>query len=240
MQHNESKESRFDYAVNSIEKLVREGGYAPGDKLPSTKDLCEELNISRTIIREALRVVESHGLISIQAGRGTYVKEYEFEGLGNHVGALVETGKIEVQDLIQARHFLEPGIAHIAALRATERDVEKLTEYLKIMADNLDAGDAFMRADQDFHLTLAKATNNPILYMMGKTLVDCLIVFRKTIYEVEGAPAKAVQRHSDILAAVKAHEAQIAYQAMEDHIIDAEEHQRVRMMQESLSQLNLQ
>lgn len=241
MQENRlSRESRFDYAVQRIETMVREGGFAPGDKLPPAREMCEDLGVSRTILREALRVVESKGLISIQAGKGVFVADHDLNVLDDRVDSLVASGKVEIVDLIQARHFLEPGIAHIAAIRATSSDIQNLEESLKGMIDNLEAGDAFMQADQNFHLLLARATNNPILYMMAKTMTECLSVFRKTIYEVEGAPAKAVQRHQDILNAVKGRDSHMAYQAMENHIIDAEEHQRVRMMQASLNHLDFE
>lgn len=237
--HN-NKESRFNYAVQRIEAMVREGGFAPGDKLPPAREMCEDLGVSRTVLREALRVVESRGLISIQAGKGVYINKLDLDGLDDRVDALVASGKVEIVDLIQARHFLEPGIAHIAAIRATDNDIQNLEKCLKGMIDYLEVGDAFMQADQNFHLLLAHATKNPILFMMAKTLTECLAVFRKTIYEVEGAPAKAVQRHQDILNAVKGHDSRMAYQAMEDHIIDAEEHQRVRMMQISLNHVDFE
>lgn len=239
-ERHDNKESRFNYAVRRIEAMIREGGFTPGDKLPPAREMCEDLDVSRTVLREALRVVESQGLISIQAGKGVYINELDLNGLDDRVDALVASGKVEIEDLIQARHFLEPGIAHIAAIRATDSSIQNLEECLKGMINNLEVGDAFMQADQNFHLLLARATNNPILYMMAKTLTECLTVFRKTIYEVEGAPAKAVQRHQDILNAVKGHDSRMAYQAMEDHIIDAEEHQRVRMMQISLSHVDFE
>lgn len=233
-----SKESRFDFAVQSIRDMVLNGGYAPGDQLPPAREMCETIGVSRTVLREALRVVESYGLITIQAGKGVYVKEFGIDSFEGNAETLIAAGQVEITDLIQARHFLEPGIAHIAALRATSADIKALENQLQDMIEHLDAGDYFMKADKEFHLTLGRASRNPILYMMAKTLTDCLDVFRKTIYEVEGAPAKAVERHRDILNAVKGHDAPLAYQLMEDHIIDAEEHQRVRMMQLSLNQLD--
>ena len=232
------RESLFKKAVDHIESLIVSGEYTVGSKLPTEKELCETLCVSRTIVREALRAVESKGLLEVFAGKGAFVREPNYDSIILPMEVLIANDKVEILDLIQARHFLEPGIAHVAALKCTEEDIEVLYSNLQNMISNIDSGDAFITADQEYHRNLAMATKNPVLCVMATAVVQSLITFRKTIYEVEGAPAKAVKRHAEILDALRNRDAQAAYRAMESHIIDAEEHQHLRLMQNSLNNLN--
>lgn len=232
-----ARQGPFEYVVEQLQTLACSGEYQVGDKLPSEKELCERYGVSRTVLREALRAVEAKGIVSIYAGKGIFVAKPDFESLISPMEHFLQAGKVDVMDLIQARHFLEPGIAHVAAIRAGEDDIRKLEENLEDMVANLESGDLFITADQQFHSNLALATKNPVLYVMARTITESLVLFRKTIYEVEGAPAKAVMRHQQIIAAVRAHDAALAYQAMEGHIMDGEEYQHIRLMQQSLNKL---
>ena len=232
-----TRQGPFEYVVDQLQTLVCNGGYSVGEKLPSEKELCERYEVSRTVLREALRAVEAKGIISIYAGKGIFVAEPNFENLISPMEYFISAGKVDVMDIIQARHFLEPGIAHVAAIRADAEDIQKMEENLNDMVVHLETGDLFMAADRQFHANLAQATKNSVLYVLARTITESLVLFRKTIYESEGAPAKAVRRHQQILAAVRAHEPQLAYQAMESHILDGEEYQHIRLMQQSLNKL---
>lgn len=231
--------SLFNSTVEWIENLVKSGKYPPGAKMPSEREMCEALGVSRTVLREALRAVESRGIITVYAGKGVYASQPNFDSLITPMELLLNSSTVSVSDLIQARHFLEPGIAHVAALSATWEDIMKLEENLHDMKEYIADGDKFIVADQQYHMNLALATKNPILYVMARTVVESLTMLRHTVYASKGAPARAIMRHTELIEALKAHDASKCFSIMEQHILDGENHEHMQLMQKSLDAFNL-
>ena len=150
----------------------------------------------------------------------------------------INKSTISVSDLVVARHILEPSIAHTAALNVTNEDILKLQDNLQSMKDNLRNGDAFISADQQFHMNVALATKNKILYVMARTIVESLTILRTTVYEIPGAPEQAIHRHQEIIDALKAHDANRSFAVMEQHILDSDGRQHLNLMKNSLEILN--
>jgi GntR family transcriptional repressor for pyruvate dehydrogenase complex len=232
---NQTRQSLFETTVEWIEKQVSDERYSVGSKLPSQRVMCETLGVSRTILREALRAVESKGLISIFPGKGVYVRNPGYDTVSAPLRRLVDGGQVTFEDLLQARYFLEPGIAHLAAIKADDKIIQMLEADLEMMKSEVENGDSFIIADQNFHTHLAMATNNPVLLIMISSLAKNLVILRSTVYEATGAPNKAIQRHEEILEAIKVKNATEAYQSMERHLEDTEEYQRIVLMQQSLN-----
>lgn len=230
----DSRQSQFEKVVNWIESQIIEGKYALGESLPSQRSMCESLGVSRTILRESLRAIESKGLISIFPGKGSYVRKPSYKIPIDHLEKLVDVGEVTFDDLLQARHLLEPSIAHIAALNATSEIIEILENDLEMMKKGANNGEKFIIADQNFHIHLGMATNNPVLIILNQLLVKNLVLLRTTVYEASGAPYKAIERHEEILLAIKSKHAANAFKAMENHLNDTYEIQRALLMQRVL------
>ena len=231
---SKGKKSLFIDTIKKLERLISSGSYAVGSKLPSERQLCEQLNVSRTVLREALRALESKGILETYPGKGIFVSQPKFETIITPIEHLISVGEIDVFDLTQARFFLEPSIAHVAAIRATDEDIAIMEDSLREMKEAENQGDRFIEADQRFHMAIAMATKNPVLYIMARAIVESLTILRKTVYEQAGAPADAIRRHENVLNAVKLKDSKGAYQEMEAHIMDVEEYQHVRLTQKSL------
>lgn len=162
-------------ADDILNMIIVDKRFVPGDKLPNENILAEELKISRTTLREAIKILTAHGILEIQRGKGTYVNDcIDLEG---NIGIdQIATYKINARDLYEMRLIFEPEAAYYAALRATDRELQRIMEYGAIIEEKIRNGEDRTLAEQEFHKSIAKATHNefmnklmPIIYQaIGK------------------------------------------------------------------------
>lgn len=148
-----------------IRDLIVKTPYRPGDRLPPEREIAEMLNVTRTVVREALIMLEIKGLIEVRRGAGIYVLDNAAgEGAAesadmNHCN---DAGPFE---LLQARQLLESNIAEFAALQATREDIIKMRQALQLEERELasSAPGGSESGDMHFHLAIAEATHNSML-----------------------------------------------------------------------------
>ena len=204
---------KVTYQVQAqLKELVLSGAFGPGERLPSERDLIEALGVSRTAIREGLRVLEGLGLVVIRHGSGVYVGErlpdvYED---GTQIPTL-RLRKKTTEDLIDVRLIVEPEISALAALRATARDVERLRQDVEQLKTDLGR---IKRPPTDlgFHLNLCKAAHNKPL----------LVIFQWVIqfYAKSGQlpQQRDIEDHERVYAAVRDRHPETARAAMAAHL----------------------
>lgn len=147
-------------------ELLR-GTYGIGDKLPAERDLSQYFNVSRTVIREALIMLELENLVEVRKGSGVYVIKLP-KSNSEETEDLPDVGPFE---LLQARQLLESSIAEFAAIQATRADVLHLKEILDRERRTLECGDdEDYIADEDFHKAIAEITQNEVVIRMQKDL----------------------------------------------------------------------
>ncbi|NRZ19312.1 DNA-binding FadR family transcriptional regulator [Clostridium beijerinckii] len=141
-----------------------------GDKLPNENELSTELKVSRTTLREAIRILVAHNILEIRRGKGTFVSEIknitEIMGLEN-----LSTQKLDVKDLYEMRLIFEPETAYYAAKRATDKELERILYYGRLEEEMILNNEDRTEVERSFHKSIAKATHNefmnklmPILY----------------------------------------------------------------------------
>lgn len=148
-----------------IRDLIVKTPYRPGDRLPPEREIAEMLDVTRTVVREALIMLEIKGLVEVRRGTGIYVLDNAAgEGAAesadmNHCN---DAGPFE---LLQARQLLESNIAEFAALQATREDIIKMRQALQLEERELasSAPGGFESGDMQFHLAIAEATHNSML-----------------------------------------------------------------------------
>ena len=113
----------YEEIVRQIKAMIAEGRLKSGDQLPPERDLAEKFLVSRTSVREALRALESLGLIEIRPGEGTFVREVSVESLIQPLALVMASQREAMSELFEARRLLEPLIAGLAATRATRAGV---------------------------------------------------------------------------------------------------------------------
>lgn len=172
-----SKDRLIDRVVAEIERRIISGELAPGTKLPPERELAETLGVSRTVLREAVRILAAKGLLETQHGVGTTVRaltsQHVFEPLDLYLRTQ-EGGAISFQHLHQVRSMLEMEIVGIAAESATDEEITKLRSVFESMVEaDGDVGLLAVR-DTEFHRTLAEMTHNPLLLVLMDSIRELL------------------------------------------------------------------
>ncbi len=224
-----------DRVVNEIQELIVSGRLDPGTKLPPERELAEEIGVSRTVIREAVHILVTKGLLETRQGVGTIVRQVTRDQLVEPLSLLLQTsdGGISVEHLHQVRCILEIEIAGLAALQATEEDVEELRRIVTEMEMRLAQDDleAFAARDADFHQALAKTTRNPLLVVLLDSIRDLMQEVRLLVTRHPGLPQQVMPDHRKILERVIAKDPAGARQAMQEHLERARHIQQVILMQ---------
>lgn len=209
----------YEQIVDRIENRILNGELEPGDKLPPEHELAKQFGVSRTAIREAMKALSQKGLIVVQPGRGTFVIDSTSSAMRNSIDLFVKIGSIDgIVDLVEVREILEPEIAAMAANRATADQIADMQEAVEAMDKAMNNPEAFVEADLDFHLALAKATHNTLIPILIDALVDLLREHRTRAASVKGGMERSQPYHKSILDAVKAGDASAARETMRSHL----------------------
>jgi GntR family transcriptional regulator, transcriptional repressor for pyruvate dehydrogenase complex len=215
------KRSRiYEHIVGQINALIRDGRWAPGDQIPPERELAERFRVSRTSVREALRALEMQGIIDSRQGGGTFVRTADTEMLVGPLAAAILRGRRELAEVLEVRELIEPGIARLAARRATGEHVAELEALLERQRECIAAERSFVEEDTAFHYTLAKAADNHILLRLHNVILDVLRESRQSYLHVPNRPQMSLRGHEAMLAAVKAKDADAAYRASLTHITE--------------------
>src|SRR5512134_2290152 len=137
----------YEEIVRQIKSMISEGRLKSGDQLPPERDLAEKFLVSRTSVREALRSLQSRGLIEIRAGEGAFVRDVSVEALIEPLALVILPHREAVGELFEARRLIEPSIAALAARRATREEIAEMDRILEDQAKEVAQGRTGMSQD---------------------------------------------------------------------------------------------
>jgi GntR family transcriptional regulator, transcriptional repressor for pyruvate dehydrogenase complex len=205
--------------TRTLATYLLDGNLRPGDRIPSERRMAEIFGVGRFVVREAVKTLAVLGMVDVRQGDGTYYRRRADSELLSIVvdwGLLLDGERIE--ELIEARRFVEVEIAGLAAERHDARVVDDMRGTIAQMkAAGIDA-DRFVRADIAFHLLIADAAANRTLVQMSSNLRSMLQAWITRV--VHGAPQYEpfVSEHIEILGAIEGHDVAAARLAMERHM----------------------
>ena len=158
------KKSTVDLAVEKLTEYICSGSIAVGDKMPAEMVLCKQLNISRTTIREAYRVLQSQGYLDIQPGRGAFVQSKE-QNFIQEAMDWISSHRVVSSDYLFVRMALDPLAASLAAENAVSRDIDELCTIHQAFEKSVHEKDYVAMAELDarFHARIAAITHNDLL-----------------------------------------------------------------------------
>lgn len=206
-------------ADNILSMITIEKRFSVGDKLPNELDLSEELNVSRTTLREAIRILVALDILEIQRGKGTYVKENAFkkqqdlEQLSNI--------KVNAKDLYEMRLIFEPEAAYYAALRATDSEIKRILEFGKKVEKEISNHQDRTDDEHSFHKAIAQATHNEFMNKLMPILYQAI---SKGVYlslQSDKAIEDTINDHRMIMEFLEQRNAEGTKNAMKIHIMHA-------------------
>jgi GntR family transcriptional repressor for pyruvate dehydrogenase complex len=206
---------------DQIRLLMREGQLKPGDRLPPERDLCERFGVSRVTVREALRMLESSGLVEIRVGArgGAFVTAPSSDRVGEGLADLVSLSVISAMDMSEVRMVLETGMVPLVCERATEDDLAGLEAICQRSDAALAAGDYPDALSLEFHLRLAEATHNSAIAMMVKSFIEPIMVALEPARQADPELRRpGTLAHEQITEAVRRRDAALATTIMSNHL----------------------
>jgi len=209
----------YEQIVEQIEESVQRGDLKPGDQLPAERELAEQFGVSRTAVREAVKALREKGLVEAYPGKGTFITSGSSNPMRQSLDRMMRSAQVDAtSSLVEVREILEPEIAALAAVRATEENLNSLRQAVAVMDAAKRDPDAYIEADLDFHLELAEAAANPLILSLIDSIVGVLREQRMRIFEVDGGPDRGQYHHKKILEAMEHQDTQGAREAMRAHL----------------------
>jgi GntR family transcriptional repressor for pyruvate dehydrogenase complex len=212
----------YEEIVRQIKQMISEGRLKSGDQLPPERDLADKFVVSRTSVREALRALESLGLVEIRAGEGTFVRQGSVEALIEPLALVMLSQREGIAELFEARRLLEPAIAALAARRATPEEIQEMDHILDEQGAEAAAGRTGLIQDAKFHAAIASAAHNQAITRIVHAMMDLLTQSREESLGTPGRPARSHESHRRILEAIVRRDAAAAEEAMREHITTVE------------------
>jgi DNA-binding FadR family transcriptional regulator len=212
----------YELTADQLRRALYAGRYLPGDRLPPERELSQQLDVSRTTLREAVRVLVAEGLVHVRRGsQGGIVVAHRPKLSTAALRALLRRSLDEVEEILDLRIVLESGAAGLAATRRSEDDVASIQAAFDRMQDifdhqRMDAVSEFWRADIDFHARIAAASGNSRLV---RAVEDARIEFIRPLGNVFSTiQENAHDGHREMLAAIRDRDAGAAAAAAAAHI----------------------
>ena len=215
---------RSELIASDLADYIIEHDLPTGTRLPTEREMVETLGAGRATVREALRLLESNGVITMRAGRfgGPIVRRPGADDLSTAIALILRFERTPLTDVIATREAIEPIAARLAAERATPEHVAELRRSVEAMLGNLGSQAVFLRENQLFHVAVAHASGNVVL----RVIVDAL----KSILDGQWLASSAYSdrrrrqvalAHQRVTDAIEAKDPDAAEAAMHDHLGEA-------------------
>ena len=213
--------ARTTLTATAFEQLIShvvKGNWKPGDRIPPERELCQQLGIARTSLREALKAMELVGMLDSRVGDGTFVcprSEFLSRPL---LWAFTGADHNELHDIMEARTIIEENLAGLAAQRASNEEIAAIGRAVQMMRDSLARGESILEADMAFHLAISAAAHNEVMrnaVQLLRNLTRQWIYFKLLLPNV---PPTVLKRHEAIYRAISQRKPAAARSAMRRHL----------------------
>jgi GntR family transcriptional repressor for pyruvate dehydrogenase complex len=212
-----------DRVANRLLETIVSRGLGPGDRLPSERLLAKQFGVSRTVIREAVRLLTGKGIIAARPGHGLAVTAVEASAVSQSLSLFVHgNDSIDYPKVHEVRAMLEVQVVALAARRATDGEIEQLRQVCDRMEVVLEDNEAASRNDLEFHRMLAAATHNELYEVLLDAVAAPLMEIRRETFTLPGRAGVALAAHREILGCVAAGDVSAARRQMRAHLRDVE------------------
>ena len=213
----------YEQIADAIEKAIlglgEEGIFEEGqDKLPSEQALARKFGVSRTIVREGLKLVKERGLVELRTGEGSYITKPRPEAISKVISRMILMESVSDDEIYAFRAILEVGACRLAAVNASAEDRRQLASLLSAMGESLDNTPRLVHLDAEFHTVIARASGNKLLRILVEANTVLLREYMAKSVIMPGAKADGIARHTAIFEAIGRADPEEAEKAMRVHL----------------------
>ncbi len=212
----------YEDIINQLMELIKNGSLKPGDRLPSERQLAEELHVSRTAIREALRSMESLGYLDSKVGGGTYIRSVTFDNVISPFSVMLAQDEKLIRELIHVRELLETEAASLAAKNITPEYAKRLQKSIDNMKKEIKRGKSGITGDDEFHNLIAEIAQNSALSLICELCAELLSKSRQATLDLPDQPEKTLEDHTRIANAIIEGSSLNASKLMRQHLRKAQ------------------
>ena len=206
-------------ADNILSMITIEKRFSAGDKLPNEIELSEELNVSRTTLREAIRILVAYDILEIQRGKGTFVTKTAFDQ--KDILSQLTDIKVNAKDLYEMRLIFEPEAAYFAAIRVTDAEIKRILELGKRIEQEILKHEDRTDDEHSFHKAIAQATHNEFMNKLMPILYQAISKGVVLSNDSNKATSDTLHDHRMIMEFLEQRNAEGARNAMKIHIMHA-------------------
>jgi DNA-binding FadR family transcriptional regulator len=210
-----------DVLASRLRQLILSGELKPGDALPNERELVAQSGLGRSSVREALRVLSAEGLIATRGGRGggSMVTLPDRDSIRRPVELFIRTNELSFDSLLDCRMAVEPMLARLAAVNRTDAEAETLQALQEEFASKVNDLDAYRRINLEWHLAIARASNNPPLIALMEAISSPILASSRPSYSTtEKIRRETVKIHARIQAAIMQQDGDAAFRLMAQHV----------------------
>jgi DNA-binding FadR family transcriptional regulator len=214
---NTSSKPLGEQTSERIVELIINNDWQIGDKLPNEYELADMLSVGRSTIREAIKALVSRNVLEIRRGSGTFISQKS--GVADDpLGLTFVKDKFKLSlDLLEVRFMIEPSIASIAAVKATDEEIEQMSFLCNKIESLIMNNEPYLDLDVEFHTAIAKSSKNQVIGnlipIINKSIMMSIDVTNQKIRN------ETIETHREVLNAIKAHDSNDAHDAMLLHLV---------------------
>ena len=218
---------KYEEVCEILHEKILAGELKPGDRLDSVEYLAEQLQVSRSAVREALSALKAMGLIEIKQGSGTFVKQFPEQKLDFPLSTSILAHNENVPHLLELRKIIEVGTVSSAARNRTIEDIEHLKAILEKMKTVQGDEELGEKIDFEFHMAIANASHNPLIpnlldQVSGLTIDLMRETRRLWLFSKQTTIEQLYDEHMQIFLAIKQQNPELAELAMYSHLSNVE------------------
>ena len=196
------KTSLVEIAAERIKQNIIENNLRPGDKFLSEKELTQQLEVSRTVVREALRSLSSIGIVEVRKGGGVYVGHSSFDSIKNILEHHHALHGVKLRELADIRKVIELGAVRLIIENDLQIDRACFEEINRSYHEAILAGKDTKKYDQQFHQQLMKETGNDTFYNFAEVIQEYFSLVKIDLVQSRDSLIKSYEEHEDIIAAL--------------------------------------
>jgi GntR family transcriptional regulator, transcriptional repressor for pyruvate dehydrogenase complex len=212
------RQSMYEQVIDHLKHYITENHLQPGDKLPTEQVLAEDLGVNRLTVREALKVMESLGIVRMRPRHGIQLQAVTMKPIVDHLQFLLRTDDVTFAEMVDARLLLEVSILPLVVERAEEQDFRAMEAGNEAMRSLVEQAGMGTEGDMQFHQALIAAAQNRALAGFASMLHEFFRQVRENMMATEKDSRRAIAEHRAIIDALRRADTTAAQDMMREHL----------------------